>query len=261
MILLPYILAVYSGAHVNHTPCPARISSRQEIAEAPPASWLAHKADMNHLFGDLGLYFGHPERLALVAPIKREIDGGFELDWDLRGYGKEIWLNCGYSGTALSYTKFIGRPMGCVYRRYRKNGLVHAEFECNGDEPTARQGSLDLPSPMDGASMSRHYKKYSNATVESCPGAFVEFVDYWWAFHTPNTMNLKDEVDPEKYIAELEELLAKSRIGVRQYCDSELLRQDMKRLKAEFPDGNYRKPLEAFVFGDRAIYDKQVPDY
>ncbi len=118
--------------------------------------------------GDLGLYFGHPERLALVAPIKREIDGGFELDWDLRGYGKEIWLNRNYSGTSLSYTKSIGRPMGCVYRRYRKNGLVHAEFECKGDEPTARQGSLDLPSPMDGASMSRHYKKYSNATVESC---------------------------------------------------------------------------------------------
>jgi hypothetical protein len=130
-----------------------------------------------------------------------------------------------------------------------------------GDQQ-ARSSSLNLPGLISMASMSMHYKKYSNKTTSSCPASFVAFADDWWEFHTPNIMSLKDGVDPEKYFEEVERSLAKSRKRVNRYCSLTMIKKDMKRLKEEFPDDDYyRKPLEALFFGNSAIYEKEVPDY
>lgn len=95
------------------TLCPPAVKTGQQLT-APVAGWAAMQDDAPHQLAGITFYDGPPaEKASLVYDRMQRGKAEQVATWSFDAHrGREIWVACSYSGTAIQLTRSL--PKGTV---------------------------------------------------------------------------------------------------------------------------------------------------
>ena len=87
--------------------CPDTIAVRQQLSEPIPG-WTAVLDDTPIRLASITFYDGRPEEKAsLVSDETKETAGRETATWHFSQSSRQIWMACGYSGTAITLAQSL----------------------------------------------------------------------------------------------------------------------------------------------------------
>ncbi len=100
-VLAAVLCAAPAGATAAPLPCPARISTKQELAQ-PLEGWQWYATATSHALDAVSIFDGHPSRQVSLKYDRAHARKGRRVQvWHL-ARGKEYWITCGYEGTSVA---------------------------------------------------------------------------------------------------------------------------------------------------------------